>query len=151
MHLIDLSNNIFFSDLLETDDTSVVKILTYLIAHIGDLNNLISTSYTISGNDASPELGLDEAAIFAAIYMMNYYQRQVQSNLGASAFDVLEVSEGDSRVRVMNRNELSKTYLQLKNQTKDNLTQMVESYRRWKCVPASIYSSWFCRITQAVE
>jgi hypothetical protein len=146
MHLIDLSENLWF-ELGEPTDTSVVKILKYLIFHIGDLNDLIAENYVISGNDSSPELSDDTAAIYAALYMDYYYQKQSRDNLGAAGIQVLEVREADSVVRVASRTEVSKTFLQLKNQNKDYLNKLVDSYRRWKCVPASLHSNFYNCVT----
>lgn len=152
MLLIDLANSLYYNDLLETDDTSVVKILEWLKANLGQLNDLISTSYTISGNDAVPELGLDEAAIFANIYLMNYYQRQQKNNLGASSYtDWSEIVEADSRIRRVSRNEIAKNYRLLSNDIRDYLYKISESYRRWKCVPASLHSEFYCSLTKTLQ
>ena len=142
MHLIDLSNFLWFGDLNETTDTSIPKILNWLIANIGLLNESLGKSYEISGNDANPELGNDESAIFGLIYLDRYYSRQIQNNLGASAYtEVLEVQEGDSKVRLQNRNELSKVFLQLKTQNRENLDKYIQAYLRFRCIPASIHSN----------
>lgn len=151
MHLIDLANSIFFNDLLETNDTSIVKILYWLQNHVGELNDLIATSYTNNGNDLSPELGNNEAAIFALIYLQRYYQRQMKNNLGASAYDVLEVREADSVVRLQNRNEIAKNYRLLANDIRDSLNKTAEYYKKFHCVPASINgSSYFCSSYQKI-
>ena len=144
--LIDLANSIYVADLLESDDTSIPKIMMWLTSNVGLLNNLIYTNYNVSKNDCTPHLGYDEAAIFAVIYLERYYGRQVQSHLLASAYDVSEVSEGDSRIRKVSRNEVAKTYLQLKTQTKEYLNQIVLEYRRSKCVPASIQNEFFTSV-----
>ncbi len=145
MTLLDLSNNIWFGDLNETTDTSIVKILAWLQAHLGDLNNLIATSYEQNGNDAAPELGLDEAAIFSMIYLNKYYQRQMNSNLGASSYDILEVKEADTTIRLQNRNEIAKNYRLIANDIRDSLNKMVEYYKKWKCVPVSLnFSGYVC-------
>lgn len=143
--LLDLSNDIWYGDLNETSDTSIVKILAWLQAHTGDLNNLIATNYQLNGNDLTPQLGLDEAAIFSMIYLHKYYQRQMNSNMGASAYDVLEVREADSVVRLQNRNEIAKNYRLLANDIRDSLYKMVEYYKKFKCVPISLnFEGYVC-------
>lgn len=150
MTLTDLAENLHYNDLLETDDTSVAKILKWLQDNLGQLNDLIATNYQISENDASPELGIDEAGIFGIIYLMNYYQRQIQSNLGASAYDWSEVVEADTRVRRVSRNEIAKSYRFLSNDSRDYLYRLVESYKKFKCVPVSYRSDFFVGITKVV-
>lgn len=153
MHLIDLAGNLYLNDLLETDDTSVVKILEWLKANLGQLNDLISSSYEIVGNDAVPELGLDESAIFGNIYLMNYYQRQQKNNLGASSYDTdwSEIVEADTRIRRVSKNELAKNYRLLSNDIRDYLYKISEYYRRWRCVPASLHSSFYCSLTKTLQ
>jgi hypothetical protein len=151
MHLIDLASNLWYSDLLETDDTTVTKILEWLKNHIGDLNNLIATNYHIIGNDTDIELGNDEASIFGMIYLMNYYQRQQKVNLGASAYDWSEVVEADTRVRRVSRNEIAKNYRLLANDLRDNMNKMVEYYKKFKCIPASIHTTFFTSLVQQIQ
>lgn len=153
MTLLDLAGNLHYNDLLQSDDTSVVKILNWLLANLGQLNDTLGTSYQVSGNDAVPELGLDEAGIFGTIYMIHYYQRQQKNNLNASGYDTdwSEIVEGDSRIRRVSRNEVAKNYRLLSNDIRDYLYKIVESYKRFKCVPASIRSSFFCSVTNILQ
>lgn len=151
MKLIDLANSLFYNDLLETDDTTIVKILSWLQNHIGDLNNLIGTNYHIIGTDTDVELGNDEASIFALIYLMNYYQRQQKINLGASAYDWSEVVEADTRVRRVSKNEIAKNYRLLSNDLRDNMNKMVEYYKKFKCIPASIHTTFFTSLVNQIQ
>lgn len=144
--LIDLANSIFVADLLETDDTSIPKIMMWLTSNVGILNSLLYTQYYIVGNDCSPHLGNDEAAIFAVIYLERYYARQVQMNLGGAQYDWSEINEADSKIRRVSKNEIAKTYLQLKNQTSLYLKQLALDFRRNRCVSASIQSEFFTSV-----
>ena len=78
MKLLDLSNNIWSNELLESDDTSIPKIQIYLQANIGALNNLLGTKFMVSGNDVSPEMTDDQAAIFAVMYLVQYLPSSIQ-------------------------------------------------------------------------
>lgn len=139
--ILDLAAGIHFNDLLESSDTSIPKIISWLLAHVGDLNDSIGSSYVVSGNNLSPELGSDEAAIFSYIYLLNYYNRQTQANLGATQYDWSEISEGDSRIRRVSKNEVAKNYRLLATDTRDYLDKLIEAYKRFGCVPASIHSN----------
>lgn len=138
MKLIDLSSNIFYSDVQEAADTSVTKILTWLLAHIGDLNTRLATCHKITGNDVSPELNNAEAAIFGILYLYNYYLKQVTNNLGAAQFSVLTVKEGDYSVTTVNRNEISKVWRGLAQDTLNNLNFLIKQYRQNNSLPVSI-------------
>lgn len=141
MKILDLANNIWYGELQETTNTSISKIVAWLLAHVGDLNDHIGSSYQVSGNDITPELGDSESIILNYLYLLNYYNRQIQSNLGASAYDWSEVKEGDSSVRRVSRNEIAKTYKTLASDTKDYLVKLIEAYKRHHCISASIHSN----------
>jgi len=143
MHLIDLASNIWYNDLLESDDTSVAKILTWLMAHLGDLNTRLSTKIQILGNDCSPELTDAQAIIFGIIYLYNYYLRQVKIHGAAGAFSVLEVTEGDSTVRMVNRNEVAKVFRGLASDTLSDLNKLALQYRQNSSLPASLNNPYF--------
>lgn len=149
--ILDLAAGIHFNDLLETDDTSVPKIIAWLLARNGELNDLIGTSYEINGNDYSPQLGADEAGILANMYLMHYYQRQQKTNLNATQYDWSEISEGDSTVRRVSKNEVSKSYRLLANDIRDYLYKLVNYYKAHRCIPASIHSEYFTSIIKILQ
>lgn len=137
--LLDISENIWFNELNETTETSIVKILKWLQFHIGDLNDLIQTSYEQNGNDVTPQLTYESAVVFASMFMDYWYGNQVRINSGANAFtDWIEVKEADTTFRKVNRNEIAKTVLQLKAQNKEYLMDLINAYKRNQCIPANL-------------
>jgi len=153
MKLIDLANSIYYNDLLESSDTSVTKILYWLASdnNIGTLNDFIATEYVIVGNEAVPELSNEAAGIYGIYYLLKYYERMAKTSLNASALDVIEVKEADTTVRLVNRNEIAKTYKGFANDTRDYLNKLVESYKKFHCIPASIHSNFFAEITKIIQ
>lgn len=143
MHLVDLASSIYLNDLLETTDTSIPRIVSWLCANIGTVNDYLGTSYTISGNDAIPELTEDVSAIFAVIYLDRYYARQVQLFSGASGYDSswTEWSEGDSSIRRVSKNEIAKTMMQLKKENSLYLKDLISGWKRYQCIPANLLSN----------
>lgn len=136
--LLDLASNIYYSDVQEPSDTTVTKILTWLLAHIGDLNTRLSVCHKITGNDVSPELNEGEAIIFGVLYLYNYYIQQLKLNLGAAQFSVISVQEGDSKVVQVNRNEIAKVWRGLAQDTLNNLNQLCKQYKQNHALPVSI-------------
>lgn len=153
MKLIDLAQNIWFGELDETTNTSTTKILNWFISNIGLLNDALSTSHVINGTEASPELTDDEAVIFGLMYLHRYYQRLIQTNLNATQYDWSEITEADSTIRRVSKNEIAKSYRLLANDTKDYLNKLIESWKKWQCVPASLHSEFFTSIvyTKKIE
>jgi hypothetical protein len=109
--------------------------------NIGALNNLIFTVYELSesGAEISPELGENEKAILKKIYMVYYYGKKVNENLGAASNDiVVEVSQDGQTVRKVNKIELSKTYIQLKKDEGEELKKLIQGYKVGKASPRQV-------------
>ena len=75
----------------------------------------------------------------AAILKKMYYDKQIRSTVGAASTDpVVEVASDGSRVRKINKNELSKTYLALKKEEYSELTDLINSYKLRKSTPVQV-------------
>jgi len=142
MKLIDLSNYLY-QELGEPTTPTITDITFILRNLVGELNNLISTEYCIVDQDYCPELGESEAAILGNLYLLRYYNKMINNNLGASAYNWNELREGDSVIRKVSNNEISKTYLQLKNTISEYIKFLVSSYKQNQCVPTG-YSHDYC-------
>jgi hypothetical protein len=81
----------------------------------------------------------EEAAILKKMYVVHYYDKQIRSTVGAASTDpVVEVASDGSRVRKINKNELSKTYLALKKEEYSELTDLINSYKLRKSTPVQV-------------
>lgn len=138
--LLEVSDQIY-QDLGSPDVPTMGVIQYYLRHHITELNNKINTGYTIDGTDGSidPDLGDQESAILKKMYMVYFYDTRVRASLGAASFDpVLEVSENGAVVRLTNKNEIAKTYLQMKKEEQEELNRLVTFYRGNNSIPQSV-------------
>lgn len=130
--ITDLANEIFF-ELDSPSETSIAAIAFWLRSNIGDLNTRLSTSYEISTTspyNVSPEIGENEKIIFKKLYLIYYYTKFINSNLGASGFEaIVEYSADGDTIRKVSRNEVAKTYLQLRKQLIDELNQALKAYK----------------------
>ncbi len=139
MNLIDLSDQLM-RELDNPTDISIPNVVFWLQSNLNSVNLLIGTTYTLDSNEqVTPNLGDSEGAILKYLYLVYYYNRLIKSNLGAGAFDWSELSEGDSRIRRVSRNEIAKTYIQLKNALEARLHQLVFRYKQDQTVPVG----WF--------
>ena len=138
--LIEISTRI--SQNLGSPDYPTVGVINFWLRNnLGVLNNLLNTSYVIDGTDGSiePDIGEQEAGIFQSMYYVYYYSNKVRENLGAASIDsVLEVSENGALVRLTNKNEISKSYIQMKKQEQEDLNKLVTFYRSNHAVPGGI-------------
>lgn len=141
--IVDVSENIHFNELNDTPDTTISKIVKWLLFHIGDLNDLTQESFQKNGNDVAPQLTLEAAVILAAMYMDYWYGYQIRIYTGPGAFSQdswTEIREGDTTFRRLNKNEIAKTIIQLKDQNKKYLDALVNAYKRNQCIPESMKS-----------
>ena len=73
------------------------------------------------------------------MYNAHYYDQQLRSTLGAASNDpVVEVVSDGSKVRKINKNELSKTYASLKRQEYEELTDMINAYKLRLSAPVQV-------------
>ena len=131
MKIIEIAQEIYTSSLNSPTDISVSSISFYLReAAVGKFNNLLGLDLTI-GTDAQLSRNLTEAekSIFKLIYLVNYYDYQTRTTLGAAGTDaVLEVSDFGTTVRKINRSEVSKRWMELRKMTQEDLNDQVRAY-----------------------
>ena len=81
----------------------------------------------------------EEASILKKMYIVHYYDQQIRATVGAASSDpVVEVASDGSRVRKINKNELSKTYLSLKREEYSELTDLINAYKLRKSSPVQV-------------
>lgn len=131
MKIVDIAQEVY-SELGDPEGFSIPAIATWLRSNIGLLDNKINRSFTITDDtyEITPDMGEAEKTIFKKMYEVHYYERQFRSTVGAASTDsVLEVSDGVGMVRKINKNELSKTYLQAKKDAASDLKTLVDAYK----------------------
>jgi hypothetical protein len=145
MKITDLSSDTFLLELEEDSTVSIASINQWYRANIGSLNNLIHTSYEVSppayeivNADDGEEIGVNESAIYKCLYLRSFFSRKVNSFLGAAAIDVIQVQQDGINIRGYDRNQLSKTYLELKKQNEENLKQLLNNYKYNRATPLHV-------------
>lgn len=129
--ILDVAQEIY-DELENPSNTSSGAIAFWLLQNVGALNNLIDGEYALvdSGDEVTPLLGEGEKSIYKTMFYIYYYDKMIRTGLGASAFDsLLEVTSDGGTVRQLNRNEVAKTYIQMKKDEKAKLDQLVTLYR----------------------
>ena len=81
----------------------------------------------------------EEASILKKMYIVHYYDQQIRSTVGAASTDpIIEVASDGSRVRKINKNELSKTYISLKKEEYSELIDLINAYKLRKSTPVQV-------------
>lgn len=100
---------------------------------------------SVAGNDgissapAIVSIQAEESSVLKKMYIVHYYDQQIRATVGAASSDpVVEVASDGSRVRKINKNELSKTYISLKKEEYSELTDLINAYKLRKSSPVQV-------------
>ena len=141
MKIVDIADQIF-RDLDTPSDLSIPAIVYWLKSNVGALNNHINTLFVIKAetsevvDEKDEEIKAEATAILKKMYMVHYYSLRLRSSLSATITDtVISVSDDNSSVTKINKNEVSKTYALVRRQEQQELHEMVHAYKIDKATP----------------
>lgn len=140
MKVIEISIELY-SELGEPTNVSPTLISLWLRDNIGQINNLAATSFTIdsTNSEISPEPSEDEKSILKQFYIVNYYNKKVQEALNSASNDsVIEITEGGATVRRLNKTEMAKTFMALRNTENDRLKELINGYKTNNATPTQV-------------
>jgi len=144
--IVDISDYIY-CELGYTSDFSHASIAFWLRTNIGDLNILINKKYYII--ESTLEIGIVEGSgdvfgdleksIFKMIYSVHYYERLFRNALGAASTDsTIEIDQNGFRAKRVNKNELAKTYSDLRKQIVSELDILTRNYNLNESQPLQV-------------
>jgi len=144
--IVDISDEIY-RELGEPSDLSHASIAFWLRTNIGDLNILINKKYYII--ESTLEIGIVEGSgdvfgdleksIFKMIYSVHYYERLFRNALGAASTDsTIEIDQNGFRAKRVNKNELAKTYSDLRKQIVSELDILTRNYNLNESQPLQV-------------
>lgn len=108
---------------------------------LGDLNNRLNTSFSISGGGIEGGFGDSEASIYSAMYKMDYYEGQSRNVLVAGGLQWTSLAEGDSKVTRANPVDMSKALLALHNESQSALYVAISNWKRGQSLVANVDSA----------
>jgi hypothetical protein len=144
--IVDIADELY-REMGEPTDLSIASIAYWLRSNIGDLNITINktffineTTLEIEGSTTSGDtFGLAEKSIFKMLFSIHYYERLLRNALGAASTDsVIEINQNGFSARKINKNELAKTYAQLRKQINDELITLVQNYNLNEARPLQV-------------
>jgi hypothetical protein len=144
MKVIDIADEIY-RELDQPNIVSIPMIVFWCGANVGKLNLLLHEEIEFVDNEFSPELSVEQAAVLKILYIISYYSKQMASHLGAGAYDWSELTEGDTRIRRVSKNEIAKNYSQLRSSYSAELDELVYRYKNNQVIPGEgdlFYVSW---------
>lgn len=144
--IVDIADEIY-RELGSPTDLSIPSIAFWLRTNIGDLNILINKKFYI--DEDTLEIGIPEdsgdtfedieKSVFKMIYNIHYYERLFRNALGAASTDsIIEIDQNGFRARKINKNELAKTYAELRNQISNELQELTKNYNLNEVKPLQV-------------
>jgi hypothetical protein len=144
MRVVDIAQEIW-QEIGNDTSTSLAAISYWIRGKVGAINNLlfedfsINSDYEIVDGDGS-EISIDVASIIKQMYKVYDAEVQIRSNMTAlSSNSVLEVEDNGSRVKLSNKNEVSKTFVSIKNAEQENLKNLITAYRIKRASPTAVF------------
>lgn len=137
MKVVDIAQEIYF-DLNSPSDLSVAAISFWVRANIGALNSLLFSNFTIDqttyeivdADDNTTEININAVAILKKMYMVYRYSVVIRSKLTVTDSDaVIEVQEGEFKVRKVDRAQMIRTVSAEKKQEEEELRFLISAYR----------------------
>ena len=105
----------------------------------GALGLSLSGDNGTASTPAIVSIQAEESSVLKKMYIVHYYDQQIRATVGAASSDpVVEVASDGSRVRKINKNELSKTYISLKREEYSELTDLINAYKLRKSSPVQV-------------
>ena len=147
MKVVDISDELF-RELGEPTSLSIPAITFWLRANIGSLGNYLNEDFYLNltsleiqktVDDVATDIQEDEKDVLKKMYHIHYYDVLLRSTLNAASTDsVVEIQSDDTRVRRINKNELSKTYVSLKRLEQEEFHKLVSAYKTKKSEPRQV-------------
>lgn len=138
-YITNLANAIWI-DIGQPADQPVSYIQSKLLTeqYVGKLSTLTAECYLISGNAIIPRLEPEAQAVYGMMYQSDFYTTKLNQVLAGLNPGVVELQEGDSRIRFTNPVEQAKVYKEMQKQINDQLQLLVASYRQDRALPESV-------------
>jgi hypothetical protein len=135
MKVVDIADEIY-RELNSPTDLSISAIAFWVRTNIGELNNLLFSSYVLKSpslelvDECDDAISIEAVAILKKMYSIHFYDLQIKKNIVSLSTDtILEVSDQGSSVKKINKNEVSKTLTTLRKQEIEAMRNLITAYR----------------------
>lgn len=138
-NLFQVASGIFFYEFdADTSEVNISSISGWLEANIGELNNLLYTSFSGANVDLNPE----QTNIYKHLYLGHYYKKKsrnaIKALAGGSGSAILSIRDEDSSVTFVNSNEISKQFRQISKDNFEEMNRLVNFYNSYQAAPVQV-------------
>lgn len=144
MKTVDIANEIYLDSGAPTD-TSIPAIAFWIRGKIGTLNVLLFENLSIDINtqeltNCGGSLPYEIIAIIKQMYRIYDYEVQIRKTMNAVLADpLLKIEDQGTLVTRVNRNEISKTYVQIRKDEIQTLKDLVTAYHIKYAGPQAVH------------
>jgi hypothetical protein len=136
----NLATSIYINE-FDSTEVTVESISGWLDSNIGQLNNVLYTSFSGVSGDVSG-LYLEEQSVYKQMYLYHYYTKQTRNTIRGIANDtngnILSVKDGDNSITFINKNEVSKVYKTLAQDAYNELQDLATNYNSFQASPRQV-------------
>ena len=140
MNIADLATQVYHNE-FDSTGVSQTTISGWFENNLGMLNTYLYTSFS-GANGQINGFGLEEADIYKEMYLYHHYTKQARNTLRGIATDtngnILSVRDGDNSITFVNKNEVTKVYKSLANDSYDKMLRMIQSYNSYNASPRQV-------------
>ena len=140
-NLGDLATSINSIEFDSATSPSVASISGWLENNLGKLNTALYTSFSGVNGEVSGLL-LEEQNIYKEMYLYDYYTKQTRNTIRGIADDtngnILSVRDGDNAITFVNKNEVSKVYKGLAQDSYNALEGLIGKYNSYQASPRQV-------------
>jgi hypothetical protein len=145
--IVDVADSIYRDEINQDSSVSIASIAAWLRfgTNLGQLNNLLNTDFSINSSSleivdsSGTEISDLESSIYKQLYLISYYSRNAKNSMGVGGVDqILEAQSDGGVLRFVNRNELAKSYIQLKKDIELKLKGLVNAYKHNAYAPQHV-------------
>ncbi len=148
MKVVDIADEIY-RGIGSPTETSIAAISFWLRSNIGTMNNHLNTQFEVDDttleisfteeDDTVVTLNPEEVSILKQMYTVYDYDNKLRTITGAASWDsVVEISDGGTRIKKVNKSEMSKTLATTKKQEQDQLGKLISSYKLRESSPRQV-------------
>jgi hypothetical protein len=143
---VDIAIEIYEELCNSSSGASQNAIQYWLQKNVGKLNNRIYTSFlqpeTSTDDflqDTGESMDENEKSIYKGLYYLRYYQGRIDYFTGAAGVQsIIELDSDGGRVKMLDKNSLSKTFITLRESLLVSLEEEIQNYINGKCSPQQV-------------
>ncbi len=117
-------------DSLSETGIAVSRVVSWFQNSLYKLNSAIGSGFYVDNGTIYPDMVSNVSGIYEEMYYCDYYRKKATANLGASAYDWVEIrGEDQGSIRRISKNDIAKNYMSMSKECEERLNQLIKWYQ----------------------